>query len=244
MGIKYSIVVPCYNEEGNIYKLVDEFVKVNDALEQYGFELILVNNGSRDNTSEEIAVCAKKYEFIRMVQVEINQGYGYGILRGMSSCRGEFIGWIHADLQFSPFLFIEVADDIRKRAGNSKSKLYYKGLRKNRPISDRFFTFCMSCFETIYLGKGLWDINAQPTLMNRELFDNAQNPPYGFAIDLFFYYTAKKNKYRVQRFVSHQRSREIGKSSWNTGMSARINLIIRILRDSKTIKANQRKYVK
>ena len=76
MDIKYSIVVPCYNEEGNIFKLVDEFVKVNDALEQYGFELILVNNGSKDNTVQEIIVCTKKYKFVRMVQVDINQGYG------------------------------------------------------------------------------------------------------------------------------------------------------------------------
>ncbi len=243
MDIKYSIVVPCYNEEGNIFKLVDEFVKVNDALEQYGFELILVNNGSKDNTVQEIIVCTKKYKFVRMVQVDINQGYGYGILKGMDSCKGEFIGWIHADLQFSPLLFIKIADDIAKKEGNSSNQLYYKGLRKNRPISDRFFTFCMSCFETLYLGKGLWDINAQPTLMSRTLFDNAQNPPLGFSLDLYFYYSAKKNKYSVQRFISYQKAREIGESSWNTGMSARINLIKRTLRDSRLIKVSQKENI-
>lgn len=236
--MKYSVVVPCYNEEGNVHTLVEEFVKVYNSLKKSGFELVLVNNGSKDNTEVEINDCIKKYKFIKSVVVEVNQGYGYGILKGMSACSGEYIGWIHADLQFSPFLFVKIARAIENESEKSQRPLYFKGIRKNRPFFDCLFTFGMSCFESLYFKTKLWDINAQPTMMRRELFDTAVNPPWGFSLDLYFYYCASKKGYEIKRFVSYQKAREVGKSSWNTGMSARIKLIKRTLHDSKEIKKN------
>lgn len=88
----------------------------------------------------------------------------------------------------------------------------------------------------IYLKTGLWDINGQPTLISRELFEKATNPPYGFALDLYYYYCAKKMKYKVRRFASVQKDRVIGTSSWNTGLDARIKLIKRTIRDSKAMR--------
>lgn len=233
--MKYSVVVPCYNEAGNIEKLVDEFEKVNCELKKDGFELILVNNGSSDGTEKEIVQCMEKYDFIRLAQVKQNKGYGYGILQGMTASNGEYIGWIHADLQFSPLLFVDMAKSIENET-EELGKLYYKGLRKNRPLIDTFFTIGMSCFETIYLKTALWDINGQPTLISRELFEKATNPPYGFALDLYYYYCAKKMKYKVRRFASVQKDRMIGTSSWNTGLDARVKLIKRTIQDSKAMR--------
>ena len=167
--------------------------------------------------------------------MEKNKGYGYGLLQGMKACKGQYIGWIHADLQFSPLLFIDIVSEIERCQGLD-TRVYYKGLRKNRPFLDKVFTFGMSCFETLYLGVGLWDINAQPTMFSRELFDNAINPTYGFALDIFFYYLAKKNKYKIHRFVSFQKPRENGESSWNTGIGARVRLIKRTFKDSREMK--------
>lgn len=234
--MKYSIVVPCYNEEGNIKDLVKEFCKVKETCSKNEFELILVNNGSKDNTESEIDESVVQYDFIKKVNIEINQGYGYGILQGMSVCQGEYIGWIHADLQFSPLLFVKLFRFIDSKKLGNNSKVYFKGLRKNRPFVDKMFTFGMSCFETVYLKAWLWDINAQPTLMKRELYDYAKNPPFGFSLDLYFYYMASKMNYKILRFNSPQKKREVGKSSWNTGLSSRIKLIKRNINDSKLMK--------
>ena len=234
--MKYSVVVPCYNEEGNINALVEEFCWVRNVRQENDFELILVNNGSKDNTEREIDDNVNKYDFIKKVNVVNNQGYGYGILQGMAACEGEYIGWIHADLQFSPRLFADLFKRVEQTKREKKTKVYFKGLRRNRPLIDRFFTFGMSCFETLYLKTKLWDINAQPTLMSRSLYDSAKNPPYGFSLDLYFYYTASKLNYAIERFDSPQKEREVGNSSWNTGMSARFKLIKRNIQDSKKMK--------
>lgn len=231
-----SIVVPCYNEEKNVARLVDRFNNIFNELNENGFELILVDNGSKDNTNHEIDKCCKKYNYVKKVVVENNIGYGYGILQGLYQAKGDWIGWIHADLQLPPEAFVEMIQYIKKE--KCDDMYYFKGLRKNRPIIDKLFTFGMSCFETVFLKKRLWDINAQPTLISRKLLESFDNPPYDFSLDLYGYYLARVNKYNIVRIPVCQQERTEGESSWNNGMSARIKLIKRTISYSSLMKKN------
>lgn len=233
--MKASIIIPCYNEEKNIAGLVErfkQFVKYENIPE---LELVLVNNGSKDNTEYEILKFAADNSFIKLAKVEVNQGYGYGILTGLKTATGDWLGWMHADLQSNPDVFVKMF----KCAYYEKGSFLYKGSRKNRPVSDTLFTLGMSCFESIYLGVGLLDINAQPTLLDRKYYECWKEPPYDFSLDLFVYYLAKRKKVEIKRFKSKQYQRENGVSSWNTGMQARIKLIKRVISYSRQMK---RKY--
>lgn len=231
-----SVIVPCYNEERNVASLVERFNSIYDKLSEDGFELILVDNGSKDSTGCEIDKWCNRYMYIKKVVVEKNIGYGYGILQGLYQANGEWIGWIHADLQLPPEAFLQMIDYIKREQCNEM--YYFKGLRKNRPIIDKVFTFGMSCFETIFLGKGLWDINAQPTLISRKLLESFENPPYDFSLDLYGYYLAKIYNYNIIRIPVKQQERTEGESSWNNGMSARLKLIKRTISYSKSMKDN------
>lgn len=232
-----SVVVPCYNEELNIHDLVLRFVSVNQKLKDIGFELVLVNNGSVDKTSDVIDKEIETFQFVKKVSVENNKGYGYGILKGLQACSGEWIGWIHADLQLPPEAFIDFYEYLNEKAFNDRILL--KGLRKNRPVSDCLFTFGMSVFESVWLGKFLWDINAQPTLVHKSFFMTWKNPPHDFSFDLYVLYTAMKQKLNVVRIPVIQKKRVKGNSSWNDGkLSARLNLIYRTLIYSKELKKN------
>lgn len=232
----YSIVVPCYNEEKNIHKLVKRFEAIADGFISEGFELVLVNNGSSDGTYTAINQECKSHSFITKVNVLENQGYGYGIIQGLKACKGEWLGWIHADLQIPPEAFLEFREKIdgdKDKAQNT----YFKGRRSNRPLSDVFFTACMGIFESLYLKQKLWDINAQPTLIHRSFYEKIKNPPYDFSLDLYVYYLAKKFKMDVIRVSVVQQQRKEGISSWNDGkLRARINFINRTLTFSKELK--------
>lgn len=224
--MKYSIVIPCYNEEKNIKILAQEFEKLGLGVED--FELILVQNGSVDNTKKEIEKVANEIEWIRMVNVPINKGYGYGIKQGLENATGDFVGWMHADLQFSPSE-IKKAMELHKENGYAK-RIILKGKRINRPIVDSAFTFGMSCFESILLGKKLYDINAQPTIFDANLYKKYREiAPDDFSIDLFMYYVALSQNYKLIRWNAPQSNRLNGESSWNTGMGARLKLIKRTL---------------
>lgn len=233
--MKYSVVVPCYNEEKNIATLVKRFENVQESMKSEGFELVLVNNGSKDGTQQEIEKAMQEHDYIRTVLVPVNQGYGYGILQGLKACKGEYLGWIHADLQLPPEAFLDMAEKI-----TDQENIFLKGRRHNRPLMDRLFTFGMSCFESLCLGERLWDINAQPTMIHRKFFESLSNPPYDFSLDLYFYYMAKKNGLEIERVPVKQQERMEGESSWNNGMKARFKLVKRTLSFSKELKEKYR----
>ena len=93
--MKLSIVVPCYNEKENLPLLLERF---NEVIKGRDMEVILVDNGSSDGSAHVLKELLPRYSFARTVAVSVNQGYGYGILQGLKECRGEDIGWTHADM--------------------------------------------------------------------------------------------------------------------------------------------------
>ena len=100
MNIKYSLVIPCFNEEKSLEVLLPQLVIVIERVKN-DVEFILVNNGSTDRTIEILSKLSSKN--ITIVSLDKNVGYGGGIKAGLLKCKGDFIGWIHADLQYSIF---------------------------------------------------------------------------------------------------------------------------------------------
>ena len=97
----YSIVLPCYNEAGNLKRIIERFREYKD---RYDFELIVVNNGSTDTTNDVIEELAAKdgNGFIKVCQLSANQGYGHGIRKGLEMCSGDILAYTHADDQTPP----------------------------------------------------------------------------------------------------------------------------------------------
>ena len=229
--MKMSVVIPCYNEAKNI-PLIFNRIKELD-IEKKDIEIILVNNGSTDN-SEEVFAKYKEIPNTRVVKVEKNQGYGFGILSGLKECKGDFLGWTHADMQTDPKDLITAFNILKEN--NFKTDLYVKGDRKGRPFFDQFFTSGMSLFETIYLGTRLFDINAQPNIFSRNFYESWSNPPHDFALDLYVYYKAKEAKLNIKRFDVLFPERIHGESNWNTSFSAKWKFIKRTINFSTELK--------
>lgn len=231
--MKLSIVVPCYNEEENIPLILERFEEI---IEQKDIEVILVNNGSTDNSAQILADLLPKYSFVKTVLVEVNQGYGYGILQGLYMCRGEYIGWTHADMQTDPADIIKALEIIERERG----LVFVKGNRKGRPLFDVFFTMGMSLFETCYLHKKLYDINAQPNVFPKIFFDEWEEPPHDFSLDLYALYMAGKKGLKVVRFPVLFPERIHGQSKWNTGLKAKWKFIKRTVDFSVKLKKSGR----
>jgi polyisoprenyl-phosphate glycosyltransferase len=219
--IKLTIVIPCYNESKNIPLILDRFQKV---INRDDIELLLINNGSKDDSQTVLDNLIPKYKFAKSILVEVNRGYGFGILQGLAAANSEFIGWTHADMQTDPYDLIRGLEILEKEESN---QCYVKGLRKGRPFFDQVFTTGMSFFETLYMGEVLWDINAQPNIFPRTFFESWKNPPYDFALDLYALYQARKQKLKIVRFPVIFPPRIHGQSSWNTGLQAKWKFIKR-----------------
>lgn len=98
---RYSLVVPFYNEAGNILPLVSASVDVLAALPGE-FEIILVNDGSTDGTTEEITTCCQRWPQCRALHQPRNLGQATALLDGLRSARGEFILAMDGDGQNDP----------------------------------------------------------------------------------------------------------------------------------------------
>ncbi len=223
--MKISLIIPCYNESKNLPSLIEKCRQLDSEI----FEVIIVNNGSTDDSSNVlISLINSEYSFIKSVKVDVNQGYGHGILCGLKSSTGNVIGWTHADLQTDPLDSNQVRDLIKQYGEN----IFIKGQRYGRPISDVIFTVGMSFFESILLKKLLWDINAQPTFFPRKFFDEWNSPPNDFSLDLFAYYQAKKNDLKVIRFPVFFGKRLHGHSHWNIDFKSKWKFIKRTIQFS------------
>ena len=223
-----SIVIPCYNEEKNIRELLEK----SKRLIQENIEIIIVNNGSTDNTVFVLNKLIISSDFLKVVHIQKNQGYGFGIYSGLKLAKGKYIGWTHADLQ------TDLDDIIKVLNFLNDDKVFIKGIRKGRNIKDRFFTIGMSIFESILLGEFLWDINAQPNIFKRDLFLKYNKPPKDFSFDLYYYFYAVKEKYKIIRINVIFHSRKFGVSSWNNSFRNKLKFIIRTLRYSYQLKKN------
>jgi glycosyltransferase involved in cell wall biosynthesis len=230
MNPKLSIVVPCYNEAENIPFILQKFGSV---IKRDDLEVILVDNNSSDNSQKVLAELLPKYPFARAL-FEPKPGYGNAVLAGLRSANGEYLGWTHADMQTDPGDVIKGLEIIEK-AGNSKN-IYVKGSRRGRPLFNTFFTLGMSVFESLYFGKILNEINAQPNIFHRSFFDSWQDSPGDFALDLYVLLLAKKGGLTIARFPVFFLKRLHGASSWDTGLAGKWKFIKRTLIFSRELK--------
>ena len=229
--MKLSIIVPCYNEEKNIPLILEKF---NEVIKTDDIEVVLVNNGSTDNSQVVLNGLLPNYLFARVVKVDVNQGYGFGIISGLIEAKGEFIGYTHADMQTDPADSLKALNLLEKQ--NRPQNSFIKGDRKGRSLFDQFFTIGMSMFESIYLGTKLWDINAQPNMFHRSFFQNLNNIPKDFSLDLYLLYMAKKRGLEVIRFDVIFPPRIHGESSWNDGLASKWKFIKRTIDFSSKLK--------
>jgi glycosyltransferase involved in cell wall biosynthesis len=213
---KYGIVIPCYNEDGNLPQLILEC----EEIARCGlFQFVLVDNGSSDTSSKILDGIQNPN--ITVLSLNQNKGYGGGILAGLRLLETDFVGWIHADLQTS------VIDTLTCIQNHSFT--FFKGIRAGRTLTERFFSMGMSVICSMLFRTSLIDINAQPTLMKRDLFESWKVPPEDFSLDLYALISAKRNEEVILRLKFNFGDRKAGSSSWNFGVQSRVKMVVRTL---------------
>ncbi|WP_374591756.1 glycosyltransferase family 2 protein [Aquabacterium sp.] len=228
--MKLSLIIPCYNESANLPTLIErcaDVVKADDV------EVVLVNNGSTDDSGAVLDGLLPRYPGVRSVLVGKNQGYGFGILSGLRAAHGDVLAWTHADMQTDPLDALKGFAFFKRHGAN----LFVKGRRYGRPAADVAFTVGMSLFETALLRRPLWDINAQPTMFSRQFFESwSDDAPHDFSLDLYAYYRARCAGLPVHRFPVRFGERLHGTSHWNVNWAAKRKFIKRTVDFSLELK--------
>jgi dolichyl-phosphate beta-glucosyltransferase len=109
----YSIVIPAYNESARLGATLEKVLAYVHA-QRWDAEVIVVNDGSRDNTAEIVRTFAAKDPSLRLVENPGNRGKGYSVRNGMLNARGQIVLFTDADLsspiEEAPKLFRALGD--------------------------------------------------------------------------------------------------------------------------------------
>lgn len=98
-----SVVAPVYNEEAVIEEFVERTLAVADSLKaQYRFEVVLVDDGSRDGTLVLLKALSQQYERVRIIELNRNYGQTPALQAGIDQAKGDIIVTLDADLQHFP----------------------------------------------------------------------------------------------------------------------------------------------
>ena len=134
---KISIIVPCYNEEKTLLLFYEELTKNITTFENVTFEFIFVNDGSCDNTLEEIKKLEQKDSRIKYLSFSRNFGKEAAILAGLENCTGDFVTLMDADLQDPPYLLKEMYQSVTEE--NYDAVGTRRTNRKGEPVIRSFF---------------------------------------------------------------------------------------------------------
>lgn len=111
--VMFSIVAPVHNEEGNLQQLYDRMCAVMDSLGE-SWELIFVNDGSRDKSLAEMMALHEQDDRVRIINFARNFGHQTAVTAGMDFSQGQAVVLIDADLQDPPELIADMVEKWRE----------------------------------------------------------------------------------------------------------------------------------
>ena len=133
---KISLVVPCYNEQEVINLFYAEIQKVKKDFENVEFEIIFVNDGSKDKTLELMRELSKNDD-VRYVSFSRNFGKEAAMYAGLEASTGDYVAIMDADLQDPPALLKEMYEILE--SGEYNSVATRRVTRKGEPVIRSFF---------------------------------------------------------------------------------------------------------
>lgn len=214
--MKFSLIVPLWNEGNNVNTLISSIA--NSDLPNTGMdELILVNNGSTDNTANLIDESARLYPWVIPVHLDKNHNYGGGVYEGFKRAKTNILCYIPGDLQVMPEDVISVYNTFCANTDN-KSKLFVKGYRKTRfdPIQTRIISIVFTFIANILLGLKIKDVNGLPKMFHRDLMDFIpEERMKTFVFDSQILLLARTNNWVIEEVPVTFHSRRTGVSSWS-----------------------------
>lgn len=219
-----SLFFPAYNEAENVGGTIEKCIAV---LEPLGceYEIIIVDDGSRDRTAEIVKEYAAKNSRVVLKRHEKNRGYGGALQTGFNSCRYGLIFFSDCDLQFDLgelTSFIE----LMKNDPQIDGVIGYR-IKRADPWIRKLNAFGWNCWVRLLFGLKVKDIDCAFKLFKRELIENITIESSGALISAEILTKIKKAGYRIVESGVHHYPRQAGKQT-----GAKLSVIIKAFYES------------
>lgn len=164
-----SLVVPCYNEEDTVSLFVEAIEDLKKEMDYVNFEIILVDDGSKDKTLEIIREISQEKKYVKYISFARNFGKEYAMIAGFDVSTGDYVTAIDVDLQHPPKLLIEMYDILQNEdydcvAAKSVKRQNYSLIRKF--LTNSYYKLINSITE-VEMPRSATDYR----LMNRKMLE-------------------------------------------------------------------------
>ncbi|MFA6601112.1 MAG: glycosyltransferase family 2 protein [Candidatus Omnitrophota bacterium] len=207
-----SFIVPVYNEAENIAQMLSNLHKVLIAHPDWNWELIIVEDGSRDATRKVIQVEIGKYPNTALILHDVNRGYTASLKDGIAASRGKYLMYIGADEEFDSS---ELPDFVEILERGEADIVLGVRWQRNAYRLFRFFLSVIYIFLLNYLFRLRINDYNWSQAWRREVLDRTAPVSNSLFVLPEIIIKAHDLGYRIREIPSNHRGRRAGKSSVN-----------------------------
>lgn len=206
--IKLSLVLPVHNQEDIIEPVLKNIIEILNKL-KIQYEVLLIENGSKDNTHKVISKLSRKYSNVSSFKT--SKGYGSAVLFGLRKAKGEFISHMPSDGQIDMSVFTKLwKNNIKNDFDIIKIR------RSSRETKTRFYlSKTFSLILRVMFNTPLIDVNGSPRILSREKMLSLKLKSTDSFIDAEMLIKSKKLNWRIKEIPMKHIERAGGKSTRN-----------------------------
>ena len=211
MGIKHSLVVPCFNDEGNVETFLGA---VKEAMKGYtdSYEIVFVNDGSRDNTIRVLKRLFAENSDVRIQVISFSRNFGKesAMYAGLQAAKGDYVTVIDADMQQDPSVAVQMG---RLLDENPETDMIAAFQAKRK--ESKLLEWCKTCFYKL--------INRMTTVRfipDASDFRTLRRPVVDAILSLSEYHRFSKGLfswvgYETMSIPYEVHDRQAGETNWN-----------------------------
>lgn len=232
--LSFSVFFPCYNEEANVERTTLAALKAARRISQ-DFEIIIVNDGSKDRTGEIAERLAREHPEVRAVHNSPNLGYGGALQRGFRESKKTWVFYTDGDGQFD----FEEIDKLLPLLDHCDIVSAYR-LDRQDSFIRKLNAFAWTALVNLVFWLWLRDIDCAFKIYPRKLFDEIEMKSMGALIDTEILARAKRIGYTIGQIGVHHYPRVAGSQ---TGANLRVILrafkeLFKLRRDIRRTRRN------
>jgi glycosyltransferase involved in cell wall biosynthesis len=202
-----SLVFPAFNEAENLPPLIESAISIGVAL-GLDFEIVIVDDGSRDQSADLLVAASKRDPRIRAVHHAANQGYGAALRSGLREARGELVFFSDADLQFDLAeirRLLEFAEDFDIVVG-------YRAPRRD-PWIRRAIAYVWGGLVRVLFDLPVRDVDCAFKVFRREVLDAIPIESIGAFVNTEILARARAAGFQIKQIPVSHRPRQSGRQS-------------------------------
>ncbi len=202
-----SLVFPAFNEAENLPALLESALKIGELLDR-SFEILVVDDGSRDASAEILARWQQRDPRIHAVHHEANLGYGAALRRGLRAARGELVFFSDADLQFD----LGEIQHLLAHADEFEIVAGYRAPRRD-PLRRRLIARAWGLLVDGLFDLRVRDIDCAFKVFRREVLDAIPIESIGAFVNTEILARARAHGFRIKQIPVSHRARLQGRQS-------------------------------